>query len=795
MQCDNVIDLKEESVLFFGTKAENLLRLSRIIKNAEILPLLYFTVLEWRKSKEKILKKLSEEYWLAKRLVVRSSAIEEDGIEQSCAGKYLSVNNVLGLPDIESAIERVIISYSSENELNQVLIQPQLINVKISGVSFSYDPNTCSPYIIINYDDSSGMTDSVTSGRTSELKIYIHHHQSIFVNKILFINKVISLINELMVVYSTKFLDIEFAVDRDDKLYLLQVRPLIIDQQDIINIGSHSLLVREIANKIKTSMRPHPYLLGKKTIYGVMPDWNPAEIIGIRPKPLALSLYRELITDSIWAYQRDNYGYRNLRGFPLLIDYLGLPYIDVRVSFNSFIPKSLSENLASRLIDYYILKLIKAPSLHDKVEFEIIFSCYTFDLSDRLNVLKEYGLTVQDRNEVFSSLVSLTKGIIDNKSGLWKEDLKKISRLEERRNILYASNLDKISKMYWLLEDCKRYGTLPFAGLARAGFIAIQILNSMVNVGILSQEQSHAFLLSTNTITSQMQGDLYRLSRERFLEKYGHLRPGTYDVLSPRYDDAPDTYFNWDKINKEKGSTMNEKKESFSLSLSQLKMIRSCLQKDQLDVDVIDLIYFMKSAIEAREYAKFIFTKNVSDFLKLLVEFCQEYSLEKDNVAFLDVKNLLSLYSTSRNVSSILLNSIEVGKKQYRETRSINLPPVITDENNAWSFGFSESQPNYITQKSYQGKVIHDLKSTLDLSGMIVMIESADPGYDWIFSHKIGAFITMYGGINSHMAIRAGETGVPAVIGVGSLLYSKLVKAHFLSIDCGNKKITDLSCM
>src|SRR3990167_7790107 len=88
MQCDNVIDLKEESVLFFGTKAENLLRLSRIIKNAEILPLLYFTVLEWRKSKEKILKKLSEEYWLAKRLVVRSSAIEEDGIEQSCAGKY-----------------------------------------------------------------------------------------------------------------------------------------------------------------------------------------------------------------------------------------------------------------------------------------------------------------------------------------------------------------------------------------------------------------------------------------------------------------------------------------------------------------------------------------------------------------------------------------------------------------------------------------------------------------------------------------------------------------------------------
>ena len=35
-----------------------------------------------------------------------------------------------------------------------------------------------------------------------------------------------------------------------------------------------------------------------------MPDWNPAEIIGIKPKPLALSLYKGLITDSIWSQQR-----------------------------------------------------------------------------------------------------------------------------------------------------------------------------------------------------------------------------------------------------------------------------------------------------------------------------------------------------------------------------------------------------------------------------------------------------------------------------------------------------------
>ena len=53
-----------------------------------------------------------------------------------------------------------------------------------------------------------------------------------------------------------------------------------------------------------------------------------------------------------------------------------------------------------------------------------------------------------------------------------------------------------------------------------------------------------------------------------------------------------------------------------------------------------------------------------------------------------------------------------------------------------------------------------------------MLIASADPGYDWIFSHPIAGFITAFGGINSHMSIRSNELGVPAVIGVGESMYS-----------------------
>ena len=39
-----------------------------------------------------------------------------------------------------------------------------------------------------------------------------------------------------------------------------------------------------------------------------MSDWESAEMIEVKPSPLSLSLYSELITDEVWAKQRHDYG-------------------------------------------------------------------------------------------------------------------------------------------------------------------------------------------------------------------------------------------------------------------------------------------------------------------------------------------------------------------------------------------------------------------------------------------------------------------------------------------------------
>ena len=69
------------------------------------------------------------------------------------------------------------------------------------------------------------------------------------------------------------------------------------------------------------------------------------------------------------------------------------------------------------------------------------------------------------------------------------------------------------------------------------------------------------------------------------------------------------------------------------------------------------------------------------------------------------------------------------------------------------------------------------------------MIPNADPGFDWIFAYDIAGLITMYGGVNSHMAIRVAEFKLPAAIGVGETLFKKILNSQMIELDCSGCKI------
>lgn len=779
-----------------GTKAETLERIYGKLNMAEVLPQFTFTVSDWKNGRNSIVQKFSELDW-NEEVIVRSSCQSEDTQDSSMAGKFESIAGVRGTDAFQDAADKVITSYGSdgsENGNDQVLVQPMLKGVKLSGVAFTLDPGTYGNYLVINYDET-GRTSAVTSGSGEGSRLYYHFKKASTEKAPVKLRKLIITLGELEKFFGQDNLDVEFAVTEEDTLYILQVRALCIGQNHA-DIQQQTEELRRVADKIRQADRTKPFLCGRKTAYSVMTDWNPAEMIGIRPRPLALSLYREIITDNVWAYQRDNYGYRNLRSFPLMADFCGLPYIDVRVSFNSFIPAELDQNISEKLADYYIDRLVQNPQKHDKAEFEIVFSCYTLDMPQRIQILREHGFSGDEINKIIDALRNVTNHIIDHKNGLWRKDYQKIEKLDRRYGEIIDSDMNDMEKVYWLLEDCKRYGTLPFAGLARAAFIAVQILKSFVTCGILSSSDYDAFMGEVDTISSEMARDRAEMSKAAFLRKYGHLRPGTYDITSLRYDEAPELYFN-DKVDSNTHEIKNqypvgtEKHEKFRLSLEQLNRLRDSLQENGLTNDVLDIMDFIRSVIKGREYGKFIFTRNLSMALQLITRIGNTVGISRDDCSYIDIQAIYGLYSSADDIKESFLLSVDRGKKKYGVTKSVTLPPVIVGSSDVESFEYPDSEPNFVTSLKVCGevRVVSSVTDISDVSGRIVMVESADPGYDWIFAHGIKGFITMYGGANSHMAIRAGELGIPAAVGVGAKRFEQYRKAEIIEIDALLKTI------
>jgi len=780
---DGAVAAQPTPLVAFKTKAETLEALAPLLRNGHVLPQVRFSVGDWRSDAAGVLASVAAASWGSGRVIVRSSALREDGTVSSHAGRFDSVIGVVGSAAVAEAIDRVSASFGDDgSDDDQIFIQPVLERVAMAGVVFSRSPSG-GPYFIINYDRCSGLTDRVTAGLGDNLETFFclkSRPDACLAS----LAPIIALVRELETLFGCDAIDIEFAVGDDGQLYLLQVRPLAVDRQGQAGDRDVDTALGDIARKVELLSRPHPYLHGNRAIFGVMPDWNPAEIIGVRPWPLSLSLYRELITDAIWAYQRDNYGYQNLRSFPLLVSFHGLPYIDVRVSFNSFIPRDVPDDLAGRLVNYYIDRLLSEPHLHDKVEFEIIFSCYTLDLPKRLGALVERGFSPEDLAQFSGALQRLTNRILHSATGLWRNDREKIDVLAQRIPTICSAEIDKISRIYWLIEDCKRYGTLPFAGLARAGFMAVQLLQSLVETGVLSAEEAAKFMASVDTIGSRIGRDFAQLPKADFLAHYGHLRPGTYDILSPRYDEAPDLYFDW-SIARPPSSPPAR----FALSIEQLRHIEQLLKEHGLDIDVLSLIEYIKAGIEGREYAKFVFTRSLSDALSLIKQLGEEHGLSAEDCAFLNYDVIRALYGESGSVRKALLENVAQGRQRHALTRNLVLPPIITSPDEVFAFHLPPSQPNFITRKSVTASVVSIGDPPESFAGRILFVPSADPGFDWIFTRGISGFVTKFGGANSHMAIRASELGMPAVIGAGETLFERWRAAPRLCLDCTNQKV------
>ena len=766
----------------FFDKATTLQKLK--IKSAIIPKILSFKVSDYFKNKNFYLNKIKKEF---KQVAIRSSNYAEDNNHSSGAGKFLSILNIDANNKIhvDNNIKKVINSYKNyKHKKNRILIQEMVKDIVVSGVATSCVKEDLSPYYVINISKSSDST-IITSGKdTNNETYYVYENCKIKLPNNL--SKIKKLIDSLKIKFKEDLLDIEFAINKKGEIFLLQVRKLIVLKNKHYYKKDKFFYkhLDKLSKKIKKIKKRNYFLLGKTTSFGVMPDWNPAEIIGRRPTPLALSLYRELITDNIWALQRRDYGYKNLENSGLLSSFFGMPYIDTRVDFNSWIPNELNNNLAEKLVNFYLTKLRKQPHLHDKIEFEIALTCFTFSTHQRLKELPNKIFTKKEKGEIFQSLKninSIAYKELDNAS-------KKLKELELRIQKISDSKTYNLDKIYWLIEDCKKFGTLPFAGMARCGFIAVELLNSFVEQNLINTNEKQKFLKSIKTIASDLNLDLLKKDKKNFIKKYGHLRPNTYDIDTLNYRDGFQTYFN--KRNT-KTKKITDKKFNFSKKI--MLKIDKQLKKNAHSIDAYKLIRFIKESIKMREYSKFVFSKSINEIFQNLKILFRRIKLSKNEIKFLSIQKIKELfYDLNHNdLKKIFLKEIKTSKLQYIKNKFIKLPANIFDQNDVYFFRLEKNEPNFITNQNVTGEilVLKDLMKSKKFSNKIICIENADPGYDFLFSYNIKGLVTKYGGVNSHMSIRCNELNIPASIGVGDKIFSELINSDKVQLNCANNTL------
>jgi hypothetical protein len=768
------------------------------VRESVVLDLLYFDVKRWAESPAAVLTDIAARF--PGRIVVRSSAVGEDGADHSMAGAFRSHLDVPATdPEVlRSTIEDIVACYSG-NPRDQVLVQPMLAGTVMSGVVMTRDLGTGAPYYVVNYDDESGRTDSVTGGTGANKTLLVYREAPEEYISSPRIRSVLRMVKELEEACGGVPLDIEFALDADHRAYVFQVRRISVSRHwhaEVMRRVGRAL--PQVSAFIAARSRQRPSVAGDRTILGVMPDWNPAEIIGITPGRLSISLYREIIMRRVWRDARAQLGYRELPGEELMVVLAGHPYVDVRNSFNSLLPARTDEAVAGTLINAFLSRLAEHPELHDKVEFEIVPTCFDFGFDEDMRARYDGVLTSAQLATYRRNLAELTRRAIETGSNsvlAWAEE--RVTTLAARQRVrpmrwsADALPVQLTVNARGLLDECIDLGSLPFCILARQAFIAEALLRSAVRRGAISAEWLQGFKQSIKTVSTQFSNELLdvcqgRLAPATFLERFGHLRPGTYDIRSLRYMERESLFADC------LPPTSGAHEQAFDLASGERALSALLTEHFGCEMSGSAFLEFARRAIAGREYSKFVFSRNLSDALEQIALWGESLGLGREEVANLELSAILDTPTTVAGDDAVehFLRLAREGDEALGTAHAVKLAYLIRNEADIYLVPQHRSAPNFVGTQHIQGAiavVAADTTSDADLFGRIVCIEHADPGFDWLFTKGIAGLITKFGGANSHMAIRCAEFGLPAAIGCGEQMFERLLAAGAADLNGGAK--------
>ena len=566
----------------------------------------------------------------------------------------------------------------------------------------------------------------------------------------------LKILTKLEDLFGNKHLDIEMVLDNNSSPLLLQVRPLMEKKVNKDLILTEKKIIEQNVKKYDSLKETTNDRFGINQLFSNMSDMNPAEMIGKKPDNVAFGLYKFMFTDSTWNIQRGEFGYRKYKPAKLMELFNNVAYINVNHSLNSFLTRSLQADSCEKIIQHQLEKLKENPQLHDSIEFNISRSSYVFDTEDEFAVEYKNIISPEEIQKWHQDLIEIDSL---NKSTLEKNNetmLRAFSLLDG--NFKYS----KKENIKFIRDNM----ALPFTHHSRLGFVYFAQLNNLLRKDVITEAQKNSLLLSVKSISTKMKSDAYQVklgkkSLSSFLDIYGHIRAGNYNLSSSNL-----------KNNLEFTELLVHNSEPHDENISLQKVIFSNIDKyfelNNIPYTASAWVEMFQTAIATRENSKFYYTKGIDGILN---------EIEEQNISDEELFQRLNIeFSQENKINLDLKNTL--------------MPDLISSSDDFYLYEEMSKDGNYIGQGTVSGKVLlldNYSNQPYDLDNKIVVIPAADPGWDWIFNYKIKSLITQYGGPNSHMAIRCAEHNIPAILGVGENNFSMISTSQSLSIDFSNE--------
>ena len=179
------------------------------------------------------------------KVAVRSSALGEDGSEASFAGQYDTVLNVEGLEALQRAVNHCVASARSERARSYQLEQASLaagamnvvvqrmVDARVAGVVFTADPVSARRDLLV-IDAVAGLGEALVSGEATPDHYAVHtsgavvRRQLVGAEALLTDSEIDAIAGQARAAAAHEGhpLDLEWAIDRDGRLFWLQARPI-----------------------------------------------------------------------------------------------------------------------------------------------------------------------------------------------------------------------------------------------------------------------------------------------------------------------------------------------------------------------------------------------------------------------------------------------------------------------------------------------------------------------------------------------------------------------------------------